>query len=70
MIALGNTDKPLFVKFVDKINPRIDYTDDISEALPYNDTWIAQQELDFLNFHFKAERPKLKGMKVIDTRAE
>jgi hypothetical protein len=52
MAYLKHSEKELFLKKIDNVNDKLEFTDDVHEAKCYDNDWFANAELQFLKFHF------------------
>jgi hypothetical protein len=63
---LKNTDKELYLKSIDTLNAKIEFTDKQNEAKQYqNGEWFAVTELEYLMFHFPQEKEILNNMHAV-----
>ena len=55
----------VMIKSIDTANTKLELTTDPKEAFNYvNGEWFAKSELEFLQFHYKAEYPDVTTMTV------
>lgn len=66
-LILGDSDKNIYVKDVDKDNAKIELTTKREDAKTYIDSWWAQTELDWLKFYCTEQEEELKNMRWIET---
>ena len=58
-IVLVHKNKDVFIKAVNGVDGKIEYTEDKNEAKEYVTPWAARVELEFLKFHFKETDGKM-----------
>ena len=63
---LKNKDKQLYLKSIDTLNAKIEFTDKQNEAKQYEGgRWYADTELEYLIFHFPQEKEILNNMHAV-----
>lgn len=59
----GHRDTPhneMFIKDIDKVNKKLEFTSEPSEAYERDSGFYVDAEIDFLKFHFEEEYPEVK----------
>ena len=51
--------KNMFIKTIDKVNCKLEFTNDINEAYERDGGFYVNSEIDFLKFHFADEYPDI-----------
>lgn len=62
----GKTNTPhngMYVKSIDKVNKRLEFTTDEREAYQRDSGFYVEAEVDFLKFHFAEEYPEIEYAK-------
>jgi hypothetical protein len=49
---LKHSEKQLYLKAIDKQNDKLEFTENVAEAKPYDNDWFAKAELEFIQFHY------------------
>ena len=66
-IKVNNDNCPhggMYIKSIDKVNHKLEFTDDKSQAYQRDSGFYVNAEIDFLKFHFTEEYPEMEYIKA------